>query len=827
MKKLFSYLSSVHNDNRTLIKQGMYILLANAVANITNLLYQLYLGRNFTTSDFGMVSLFTSLTYLSQILLGGFSRTIVHHSAYLLGKYNSEFYSYWQKMHLFAVSATVVSTVLWIMCIPLLAKIFHAESIMPFILFTPLWITGYFESVNSGYLNGIHKFGAIAVMTVVEAVIKLISAIVLVELNFASLVYISSPLGLIASLLASYLFIFKSKSHDLTKKALPTLQFSLPFFFSATLTRFSSLAFVSLDIILVKYFLPPEDAGQYALLSLVGKMVFFIGSVFSQFINPLVSRKDGAKEETEKILYFLLTTISLLSLGGYVVVGLFGKLTVPLIFGTKTYDILPYLPFFTIAMVFINIAGTFVSYHQAKKHYLFSYTSFVLGLAQISGIALFHESIMQVVMTILVLSVLYLICMIILHVWFGQIDQFFKDVSNFFQKEKTLPQAKRNILIFNWRDIKHIWAGGAEVYVHEVAKRWVQEGNNVTIFAGNDGRSSQNQVIDGVRMYRRGGTYTVYLWAPLYYLAKLRGQYDVIIDCENGIPFFTPLFVRKPITLLIHHIHQEVFRKYMPFPISSIASFLEGRVMPVVYRNKTIITISNSSKKEILKLGLGRKENIHIVHPGINPLEYKPMAKSDFPYLSYVGRLKPYKNVDTAVKAFAKILPLFPTAKLAIVGMGDSIFELRDLVKSLKLSKAVTFHGKVTKEKKAEILAKSWICLQPSMVEGWGITVIEANACGTAVIASNVNGLKDSLMHGKTGVLVPPLDEDFLSQTIIMLCQNKSLFKRLGKNGQLWAKKFNWDTSALQFITILDEAIQKSTRQLSLRTAGAFRKGNV
>ncbi|MBI2593133.1 hypothetical protein HYW44_00625, partial [Candidatus Daviesbacteria bacterium] len=153
----------------------------------------------------------------------------------------------------------------------------------------------------------------------------------------------------------------------------------------------------------------------------------------------------------------------------------------------------------------------------------------------------------------------------------------------------------------------------------------------VTIFCGNDSKSPRYEVIDGVQIVRRGGFYMVYFWAFLYYVFRFRGLYDLIIDSENGIPFFTPLYVGKPKLLLIHHIHQEVFRNHLSFPLAIIASLLEGKLMPFIYKNQKVITVSNSSKEEILKLGQNIFSSIEIINPGIHPQNFLSLKKTNYP----------------------------------------------------------------------------------------------------------------------------------------------------------------------------------------------------
>src|SRR3989344_7711139 len=170
------------------------------------------------------------------------------------------------------------------------------------------------------------------------------------------------------------------------------------------------------------------------------------------------------------------------------------------------------------------------------------------------------------------------------------------------------------ILIFNWKDIKHPYAGGAEVNIHEQAKRWVKDRHEVIQFSPKFKNSKDKELVDGVNIIRAGGRFSTYLIAPFYYLFKLRKETDVIIDIENGIPFFTPLFSRRPKVCIMHHVHQNVFFKELPFFIAWIPYLME-RYMRLFYKNVKFIAVSETTKnemKEILKI-----TNVDVVYNGI------------------------------------------------------------------------------------------------------------------------------------------------------------------------------------------------------------------
>ena len=241
-------------------------------------------------------------------------------------------------------------------------------------------------------------------------------------------------------------------------------------------------------------------------------------------------------------------------------------------------------------------------------------------------------------------------------------------------------------------------------------------------------------------------------------------------------------------------------------------------MMPILYKNSQIVTVSNSSKEEITKLGFDSNK-ISIINPGIDTLDLGKVVKSPNPVVSYLGRLKPYKNVDIGIKAFKDVLKVFPNAKMYIAGDGESKGALMSLAKTLGIEKSVYFTGKVTEQQKAEIFARSWVSFQLSQVEGWGITVIEANAYGTPVVASRVNGLKDSILDGKTGLLVPLKNVGATADAIVDILEDQKFRNALAKNAIKWSKEFNWDDGADVFGQILKEG---KSRTYPARILGNF-----
>jgi glycosyltransferase involved in cell wall biosynthesis len=224
--------------------------------------------------------------------------------------------------------------------------------------------------------------------------------------------------------------------------------------------------------------------------------------------------------------------------------------------------------------------------------------------------------------------------------------------------------------------------------------------------------------------------------------------------------------------------------------------------MPLVYRKCAFITVSESSKRDMQTLNITDK-NIEVVHPGVDLGFLAPGQKSPVPLVAYVGRLKEYKSVDVLIKAFSKVLSEVSEAKLVIAGDGDDTKRLKRKVAELGLGSRVTFLGKVSEEKKLQILQEAWVCVNPSMMEGWGITVIEANACGTPVIASDVPGLRDSVYDRQSGMLVPYGHVNLLAAHITHILKDDILRGSLSKYAVTWAKNFEWGKSSEKFISAI------------------------
>ena len=358
------------------------------------------------------------------------------------------------------------------------------------------------------------------------------------------------------------------------------------------------------------------------------------------------------------------------------------------------------------------------------------------------------------------------------------------------------------ILWINHRDPKHPQAGGAEVRLYEIARRLVKMGHEVTVLCEKANSLPNEEALEGVKIKRIGGKVTIHILAPLY--VKRHGhEYDVIIDdIAHAVPWYSPLVTKTPVTAQIHHIHREVVYIELPKPLAWAVSQAE-KTMAKVYKH--FIAVSQSTKEELTRRFRVNPERIAVVPNGVDLEKYKPGPKDPRPTILWVGRIKKYKNLDHLLKAYKIVKQEIPYAQLIIIGTGDHEQKIKELARKLELRDAY-FLGKIPEKEKIRWMRRAWIIVSTSMIEGWGITVTEAAACKTPAIAYNVPGLRDSVKHMQTGILVEPGDMEQLAKAITWLLADSSLRNKLSENAYRYAQSFSWDNAAEAFLRVVKGA---------------------
>jgi glycosyltransferase involved in cell wall biosynthesis len=369
------------------------------------------------------------------------------------------------------------------------------------------------------------------------------------------------------------------------------------------------------------------------------------------------------------------------------------------------------------------------------------------------------------------------------------------------------------ILVINWQDIKNPLAGGAEVHLHEVFSRIAHRGHDVTLFCSSFAGAHRTERLDGITVIREGGRLFFNFRFFLAYFTGLRnGQWHIVVDDMNKIPFFTPLFVRQPLYGVVHHLFGRSIFREVNFLLASYVFLMES-IAVGVYRRRRVpfIVGSPSTQNELLRRGFPQAD-IFLIPYGVDHHVHRPtgVSKSPGPLIGYFGRLKKYKSVDHLLKALPRVLQDVPDLKVLIVGEGDDRPRLETLARDLGIGAALEFTGFVTESKKIELLQTMWCKVTTSSKEGWGLTVIEANACGTPVLASDVPGLRDAVRDGETGLLYAYGDIGDLADKILLFLNDQTLRERLTVNALRWASNFSWDSAAQQTLQLLEQKVMSN-----------------
>jgi glycosyltransferase involved in cell wall biosynthesis len=365
-----------------------------------------------------------------------------------------------------------------------------------------------------------------------------------------------------------------------------------------------------------------------------------------------------------------------------------------------------------------------------------------------------------------------------------------------------------NILVINWQDWTNPLAGGAEAHLRETFRRVAAMGHGVTLFCSSYPGALPEETLDGIRIIRRGGRNTFNFIVPYYYFTLLRKMnFDVVVDDMNKIPFYTPLFVRRPLVGLGHHFFgTSIFLEAGPIA-GSYVHMAEALIGPI-YRGTPFLVVSQSTLDEFIERKFEREHFTFalnsIDHEKLHPTGVPKAAR---PTVGYFGRLKKYKSIQHLLEAFARVHAEIPDAELVIIGRGDYQPELQRLAESLGIASATRFTGFVSDEEKLRLLQELWVVVNPSMKEGWGIVNVEANACGTPAIAADSPGLRDSVIDGVTGALYPYGDIDALTARLLEILRDDELRNRYADKALEFARSITWDETARATVELLEKVV--------------------
>ena len=354
------------------------------------------------------------------------------------------------------------------------------------------------------------------------------------------------------------------------------------------------------------------------------------------------------------------------------------------------------------------------------------------------------------------------------------------------------------ILLVNWNDRENPHAGGAEIHVHEIFGRLARQGHAIDLVTSGWSGAAPHAELDGMHVRRVGGRHTFALRARAAVRRLLAAnRYDVVVEDINKLPLFLAGLTDRPFCALVPHLFGATAFREASWPIAAVVWAAE-RPIPRAYRRAWFHAISESTRDDLVRRGVPA-ERVEVIYPGVDASWYAPdatVARADAPTFLYVGRLKRYKGVEIALRALALARASRADLVLEVAGQGDDRRRLERLARSLGIAAGVWFLGFVTEEEKRRRLRRAWALVFPSPKEGWGISNMEAAACGTPALASDSPGLRESVQDGETGFLVTHGDAHALAQRMLALAADPALVARLGRGGRAFAERLSWERAA-------------------------------
>jgi len=383
------------------------------------------------------------------------------------------------------------------------------------------------------------------------------------------------------------------------------------------------------------------------------------------------------------------------------------------------------------------------------------------------------------------------------------------------------PRHSRAVLVLNERDPEHPLAGGAEVHIYEIFSRMVERGWSVTHLAASFAGAARETTVRGVRVVRLTNRYLYYGAVPFVARRELRRRrYDAVVDVLNKLPFLSPWLLRHPCFAIVHHLFGTTAFKQVSFPIA-LVTYLSEKLIPYAYRDTRMLAISPSTKDDLVARGIAA-DHVAVVPPGLDHHAYGPGERdAEHPVVLWVGRLEPYKRADVMLEAMREIGRKIPAAQLVIVGAGSARETLEEQARASGLGDVVRFTGFISEEEKIAWLRRATVVVNSSEKEGWGMTVIEANACGVPAVSSDVPGLRDSTRHGVTGLLYPYGDAAALAAAVVRLLTDDAEYRRMSAAALQWAARFTWDRVTDDAEALIGAAIE-ARREMPRLVASPF-----
>ena len=357
----------------------------------------------------------------------------------------------------------------------------------------------------------------------------------------------------------------------------------------------------------------------------------------------------------------------------------------------------------------------------------------------------------------------------------------------------------RRVHVLAWRDLDDPDAGGSEVHADELMRRWARSGLDIVHRTSAAVGLPATDRRHGYAVIRRGSRYSVFPRTAVSELAGRMGRSDALVEVWNGVPWFSPVWYRRPHIAILHHVHGPMWDQLLPRPLAAAGRLLEARVAPPFYRRTEMVTPSQATRDELLELGF-RPDRVTAVDNGVDPY-FSPLGpKSPVPLVVAAGRMAPVKRFQLLLEAAEAARRSVPDLRLRIIGEGPLRPELEAWVVAHGAGGWVDLPGHIGRAALRDEYRRAWVVASASLAEGWGLTLTEAAACGTPAVATDIRGHRCSVINGQTGVLAPP---DQLGAAMAGVLADGVRRQRLADAALARARTLTWDASALGALRVL------------------------
>jgi glycosyltransferase involved in cell wall biosynthesis len=369
----------------------------------------------------------------------------------------------------------------------------------------------------------------------------------------------------------------------------------------------------------------------------------------------------------------------------------------------------------------------------------------------------------------------------------------------------------RTIDVVAWRDFDDVEAGGSELHAHRIMGAWAAAGVKVRMTTSTAEGAPPFITRDGYRVTRRVGRYSIFPRTMISGVLGRLGRQDGLVEIWNGMPFLSPLWALCPRIVFLHHVHAEMWKMVLPKGLAEVGYAVEHTLAPPVYKRSSIVTLSPSSKAEIVDQLHIPESRVTICPPGVGSQFSPGSARSEVPLVVAVGRLVPVKRFELLIEVLLALKPRIPDLQAVIVGEGYERPKLEEMIRNGNAQGWITLPGHVDDDRLVELYRSAWVVGSTSLREGWGMTVTEAGACGTPSVASRISGHQDAVVDGQSGFLFNTLDE--MGNQLHAVLSDEVLRKRLSVGAIDFSSQFTWDTTArVALAALAAEALRRRRR---------------